>query len=147
MDRLPEGFSYLETHDASILQEIRYAGYHNFVGCPIDGYEANRCVVSNALGQALANVQAELKTQQLSLKVYEAYRPLRAGAHFMRWSLDPGDQTMKTEFYPDIEKNTLFAQGYVALRSQHTRGCAVDLTLVSCSCAATRSIPTRPFCN
>lgn len=130
LNNLPKGFSYLEQHDASILQEIRYAGSHNFVGSPIDGYEEHKCVVSNAVGQALAKVQAALKPHQLSLKVYEAYRPLRAGAHFLKWALSSDDQTMKTEFYPAIEKNTLFDQGYIAFRSQHTRGCAVDVTLV-----------------
>ena len=127
---LPEGFVYLESIDDTILQEIRYAGYHNFVGRPIDGYEAHRCVVTKKVGLALAKVQAQLQPQNLTLKVYEGYRPLRAASHFVRWALDPNDHLMKAEFYPAVEKDKIFELGYVAIRSQHTRGCAVDLTLV-----------------
>ena len=32
-------------------------------------------------------------------------------------------------FYPDLEKQELFSQGYIASRSTHSRGSTVDLTL------------------
>ena len=34
---LPRGFVYLRDVDPTILQDIRYAGSHNFVGRPIKG--------------------------------------------------------------------------------------------------------------
>ena len=37
---------------------------------------------------------------------------------------------MKPYFYPDLEKQDLFARGYVASRSSHSRGSTVDLTLL-----------------
>jgi zinc D-Ala-D-Ala dipeptidase len=37
---------------------------------------------------------------------------------------------MKDEFYPNVDKNSLFELGYLAYKSQHSRGCAVDVTLV-----------------
>ena len=37
---------------------------------------------------------------------------------------------MKPFFYPDLEKAELFARGYIARRSSHSRGSAVDLTLL-----------------
>lgn len=128
--KIPDGFCYLEDIDAGIVQEIRYAGYHNFVGRPIAGYNANRCIVSKVLGLALLHVQKEAVLHGMTLKVYEAYRPLRAAQDFIEWTIRPDDQKMKAEFYPDIDKSKVFELGYIALRSQHSRGCAVDLTLV-----------------
>ena len=37
---------------------------------------------------------------------------------------------MKPYFYPDLEKQELFSRGYIAKRSSHSRGSAVDLTLL-----------------
>jgi D-alanyl-D-alanine dipeptidase len=37
---------------------------------------------------------------------------------------------MKPEFYPRVDKSRLFADGYIAERSGHSRGSTVDLTLV-----------------
>ena len=36
---------------------------------------------------------------------------------------------MKPYFYPDLEKQALFAEGYIAKLSSHSRGSTVDLTL------------------
>jgi D-alanyl-D-alanine dipeptidase len=127
---LPQGFIYLENLAPTILQEIRYAGCHNFIGRPLNGYEAERCIVSFPLGEALAKVQKEAINQGMTLKVYEAYRPLRAAQDMVKWAMDINDHKMKAEFYPDIDKSKVFELGFLAIRSQHSRGCAVDLTLV-----------------
>ena len=37
---------------------------------------------------------------------------------------------MKEFFYPEIDKNRLFEEGFVALKSGHSRGSTVDLTLL-----------------
>jgi D-alanyl-D-alanine dipeptidase len=37
---------------------------------------------------------------------------------------------MKPYFYPELEKQELFAKGYIAKKSSHSRGSAVDLTLL-----------------
>ena len=34
---LPKGFVYVKDVIPGIREDIRYAGYHNFVGCPVDG--------------------------------------------------------------------------------------------------------------
>jgi D-alanyl-D-alanine dipeptidase len=115
--------------------EVRYAGYHNFVGEPIDGYEAERCLLTRPAAEALARVQQELKPFGFGLKIFDGYRPARAVAQFIRWAGDPGDTRMKEEFYPDLDKRELFSKGYISKRSGHTRGSTVDLTLVT--------LPTR----
>lgn len=128
---LPKGFVYLSDIDASILQDIRYASDHNFIGRPIHGYDAPRCILTKETAQALAKVQKELQPLSLSLKVYDCYRPVMAVQDFMAWSKDSKQQEMKAEFYPRVNKADFFRLGYVAEKSGHNRGSTVDLTLVT----------------
>ena len=37
---------------------------------------------------------------------------------------------MKPYFYPELEKQALFSEGYIAKQSSHSRGSAIDLTLL-----------------
>jgi D-alanyl-D-alanine dipeptidase len=53
------------------------------------------------------------------------------------WAADPTDQRMKPEFYPRVDKSVLFADGYIAERSGHSRGSTLDVTLVPLPPAAT----------
>ena len=129
-NQLPNGFTYLSEHDNTILQDIRYAYDHNFIGKPLDGYEAEKCVVSEKMVGPLLNAQKDAKSHGYTLKVYEGYRPLRAAANIIFWAKDKADQVMKEEFYKHINKADVFELGYVAVRSAHSRGAAVDLTLV-----------------
>ena len=69
------------------------------------------------------------------LKIFDAYRPQMAVTHFMNWALDPDDVRMKEYFYPELEKDTLFPQGYIAEHSGHSRGSTVDLTFESTYCS------------
>jgi D-alanyl-D-alanine dipeptidase len=110
--------------------DIRYATDHNFVGRRIPGYEAPRCLLTVPAARALAAVQDQLRSRGLSLKIYDCYRPQRAVDAFVAWGEDLGDQRMKREFYPTVDKSRIFADGYIASRSGHSRGSTVDLTLV-----------------
>ena len=47
----------------------------------------------------------------------------------MNWAKDISDTRMKKYFYPELDKSVLFAQGYIAEKSGHSRGSTVDLTL------------------
>ena len=79
---------------------------------------------------ALSNVQSELASFGMSLKVFDAYRPQRAVDHFVRWAQDLDDKKMKGVFYPAVAKEDLFSDGYIAQRSGHSRGSTIDLTIV-----------------
>lgn len=127
---LPSGFVYLHDLAPFIIQDMRYAGYHNFIGRPIHGYEAPQCILTLQAAKALSNVEAALLKSHLTLKVYDCYRPQRAVDDFIKWSQDPSDQLMKNEFYPRVNKKDFFTLGYVAAKSGHTRGSTVDLTIV-----------------
>ena len=127
---LPSGFVYLADIDSGIVQDLRYAGLHNFVGRRIAGYEAAECVLTEKAASALARAQARLSAQNLSLMVWDCYRPERAVADFVSWSKIAGDTRMKAEFYPHTEKSRFFALGYIAQRSGHSRGSTVDIGIV-----------------
>jgi D-alanyl-D-alanine dipeptidase len=127
---LPRGFVYLRDVDPTIVQDIRYAGSHNFVGRPVKGYLAAECILSAAAANALKAVQRMLAGRKLSLIVWDCYRPKRAVDDFLQWSRDPAHTEMKAEFYPRTDKRKLFALGYLAIRSAHSRGSTVDIGVV-----------------
>ena len=127
----PRGFVDLSDVDPTILSDIRYYTDHNFVGRRIDGYLEPRCLLTREAAQALRKAQAAARAKGYSLKVYDCYRPMRAGEDFVSWARRPGDRTMQAEFYPNVDKGALFADGYVGgARTSHSRGTAVDLTIV-----------------
>jgi D-alanyl-D-alanine dipeptidase len=128
--RRPDMFVDVAGVVPGLIVEARYATAHNFVGVPIDGYDKPICYLTRPAAEALARVASDLEARGLLLKVYDCYRPTRAVAHFVRWARNLGDTRMKAEFYPHVEKNTLFRDGYIASRSGHSRGSTVDLTLV-----------------
>ncbi|MBQ0988154.1 M15 family metallopeptidase [Streptomyces sp. F63] len=128
--RAPREFVDLRSVDRTILHDIRYATEHNFVGDRIDGYRKPLCLLTEPAARALQRAQRDFRARGYTLKVYDCYRPQRAVDHFVRWAEDRGDQRMKREFYPDVDKSRLFEDGYIAERSGHSRGSTVDLTLV-----------------
>jgi len=128
---LPDGFVYLDEAIPEIVTELKYTTGDNFVGQPIDGYEYGRAVLSEPAAAALAEVQAALQPFGLGLKVFDAYRPQRAVDHFVRWAGNLEDQRTKPDFYPDVAKEDLFEEGYIAALSGHSRGSTVDLTIVN----------------
>ena len=125
----PAGFVDAATLVPGLIADMRYAGAHNFVGRPIDGYEKPRCLLSHAAAAALADVARDLASRGLLIKVFDCYRPTRAVADFIGWARNLADTTAKAEFYPDLDKRYLFADGYISPRSGHSRGSTIDLTL------------------
>ncbi|MFJ9040833.1 M15 family metallopeptidase [Streptomyces sp. NPDC102406] len=138
--KAPKNFVALSDVDPTIIQEIRYFTEHDFVGEPIDGYKKPLCILTEPAAKALHKAQLGLLKKGYSLKVYDCYRPQRAVDHFVRWAKDLDDQRMKPEFYPQVDKTRLFADGYIAEKSGHSRGSTVDLTLVKLPAR-----PTRPY--
>ena len=128
-DEMPKGFVYLRDIDPTIEQDMRYAGAKNFTGRPAAGYAAGECVLVRQAAEALKEVQADLKAKGLGLKVYDCYRPARAVAGFVAWTKEPDDPKAKAVYYPNVPKSELLPN-YIAPRSGHSRGAAVDLTLV-----------------
>jgi D-alanyl-D-alanine dipeptidase len=103
--------------DSTIQVEMRYHTASNFTGAPLPGYDANRAFLRREAAEALARVQAHLRSRDLGLRVYDAYRPFRATTAMVEWA----ERTGQAHLLDD---------GYIARRSRHNMGVAIDLTLV-----------------
>ena len=126
----PNGFVLLADYVPHIVQEIRYYSTYNFIGERIDGYEEPCALLTVEAARALKSVSSEMAVQGYRLKVFDAYRPVCAVRQFILWGIEDQDVRMKPYFYPTIEKQELFSRGYIAKQSSHSRGSAVDLTLL-----------------
>ena len=109
---------------------IRYFSNNNFIGRPIPGYYANKAFLTREAADALLLAQRDFIKQGYRLKIYDAYRPQTAVDYFSAWAADLEDSQNKSQYYPNIKKSQLFADGYIAAKSGHSRGSAVDLTLL-----------------
>ena len=123
------GFVVLADVVPDVIQEIRYYSTYNFVGDRIRGYEEPVALMTKEAAFALKDVADELREKGYRLKIFDAYRPQMAVDHFKAWAENLKDTRMKEYFYPDLNKDVLFEQGYIAAYSGHSRGSTVDLTL------------------
>ena len=123
------GFVLLSEVVPDAILEIRYYSTYNFVGDRIDGYEEPLAFLTAEAAEALKEVSDELVEKGYRLKIYDAYRPQRAVTNFVEWAEDTDDTRMKEYFYPELEKDVLFPQGYINKHSGHSRGSTMDLTL------------------
>ncbi len=125
-----DGFVLVGEAIPDAILEIRYYTTYNFVGRRIDGYEEPVALLTQEAAHALHLVSDDLRAQGYRLVIYDGYRPQQAVDHFARWAEDLEDLSMKTVFYPDVDKRELFSAGFIARRSGHSRGSTVDLTLL-----------------
>lgn len=117
--------------DSTFVIDMRYATKNNFTGAPLPGYEANRAFLRAEAAAALAIANADLRAQGYKIKIFDAYRPVRASEAMVAWT--------QRANRPDLLK-----QGYIAARSRHNLGVAVDLTLVNLANGAEVTMGT-PF--
>src|SRR5262245_47683654 len=125
-----DGFVDIKEFIPSVQLDIKYYTTDNFIGSVIDGYDAPKCFLTREAAIALTKVQEELARNGRALKIFDCYRPQRAVDHFVRWAKDLSDQKMKSKYYPSIDKENLFRDGYIAAKSGHSRGSTLDLTIV-----------------
>ncbi len=108
----------------SISLDIRYATTNNFSGVAV--YKKAKAFARKPVVGALKEIQAELKKQDLGLKIFDAYRPYAVTVKF--WKVTPID---KKEFVANPKTG-----------SRHNRGCAVDLTLIDLKTGMELEMPT-----
>ena len=106
----------VQSVDSTIRVDVRYAGANNFTGARLPGYDAPRALLRREVAVALGRVQARLRTGGLGLLVFDGYRPVRATLAMVDWAKRTG-------------RVKLLDDGYIARRSRHNQGVAVDLTL------------------
>jgi D-alanyl-D-alanine dipeptidase len=126
---MKDGFVFVDEIVPEIRWDAKYATWDNFTGRPVDGYDANRVVGTWALCAALDEARQRAATRGFGLLLWDAYRPQRAVDRFLRWAGRPEDGRTKDRHYPNIRRAEMLERGYVAARSSHSRGAAVDLTL------------------
>ena len=126
---MEKGFVFLDEMLRGIRWDAKYATWDNFTGKPVDGYEVNRIVGTHAVALSLLETQKQAAALGYGLLLWDGYRPKRAVECFIRWSEQPEDNLTKEKYYPSIERTEMFAKGYLAFRSGHSRGSTIDLTL------------------
>jgi len=126
----PSGFVVLTDVVPDVLLEMRYYSTFNFVGTRVDGYDEPIALMTREAAQALKEVSDEAMSLGYRIKIWDTYRPQMAVDHFCRWGENVSDTLTKRYFYPYLDKDVVFDQGYIARRSGHSRGSVADLTLV-----------------
>jgi D-alanyl-D-alanine dipeptidase len=126
---MKDGFAFVDERVHGLRWDAKYATWDNFTGKPVDGYGLNRIVGTTALCAALQRAREEAASMGFGLLLWDGYRPQRAVDCFLRWAEQPEDGRTKPRHYPNIDRAEMFANGYVAAKSAHSRGSTVDLTL------------------
>jgi D-alanyl-D-alanine dipeptidase len=112
----------IEKYIPGIVLDIRYATTNNFTHHRM--YPQARAFARLPVVMALMEVEADLKTRGLGLKIYDAYRPYTITEKFY-------EVTPDTNFVADPRKG-----------SKHNRGCAIDLSLINLKTGKELDMPT-----
>lgn len=105
-----------------IVLDIRYATTNNFMHRRM--YQQPKAYARLPVAKALQQVQADLHTRGLALKIYDAYRPYAVTVKFY-------EMTPDTNFVANPR-----------LGSKHNRGCAIDLSLIDIKTGKELDMPT-----
>jgi D-alanyl-D-alanine dipeptidase len=105
-----------------IVLDLRYATTNNFMHRRM--YTTAKAYARLPVVKALQQVEAELKTKGMGLKIYDAYRPYAVTVNFYEMAPD-------TNFVADPRKG-----------SKHNRGCAIDLSLIDLKTGKELDMPT-----
>ena len=112
----------LEKAVPGIVLDIRYATANNFTHQPV--YPAPKAYVRKPVAEALMQIQQELNSKGMGLKIYDAYRPYAVTLKFFK-------------LYPDTNFVASPKTG-----SRHNRGCAIDLTIIDIRSGKELEMPT-----
>lgn len=108
--------------EPSLRLDVRYATPNNFMQTTL--YPVARVFVRQPVAEALRDVQRELATKHLGLKLFDGYRPYRVTERMWEPIRNP-------DFVADPAKG-----------SRHNRGAAVDLTVVDLATGNELAMPT-----
>jgi D-alanyl-D-alanine dipeptidase len=110
------GLVHVRRHAPGARVDLEYRTRHNLTGRPLPGYCRNWALLLAPAARDLARVQRLLRRRGLGLLILDAYRPARASRALVAWARRSGRGDL--------------VGTYVAERSRHNTGSAVDLTLV-----------------
>jgi D-alanyl-D-alanine dipeptidase len=125
-----EKFEKLKTIGDILYIDAKYYSGDNFTGVQLPGYCTDNLVLERNAFLALKEAYLVLRKLNLTFKIFDAYRPIKAIEFFYQWSTNGKENVdLKKRFYPDFNKETLFKEGFIAMYSSHARGAAIDLSL------------------
>jgi len=110
------GLVDVQRHGPGIALDLRYATPNNVTQSPLAGYCRKWALLLDPVARDLARVQRLLGRRGLALSVFDAYRPASGSRSLVRWARRTGRGHL--------------VGTYIARRSNHNLGSAVDLTLV-----------------
>ena len=110
------GLEDVRERSPAVQVDLRYATGDNFTGARLPGYCAAEPFLRVRAARALASAERELSSAGLGLRILDAYRPARASRAMVEWAKRTGNEHLLS--------------GWIAARSNHNRGAAVDVTLV-----------------
>jgi D-alanyl-D-alanine dipeptidase len=113
------GLVDIHRYAPGIRVELAYAGPRNLTGRRLPGYCREWALLLDSAARDLGRVQRRLRRRGLGLLVLDAYRPARASRALVRWAERSGRADL--------------VGTYIATRSRHNTGSAVDLTVVRSS--------------
>ena len=113
----PDGFVDVQEAIPGLWIDTRYATHANPTGKPLPGYGTAGAWLREDVAEALKQVVQNLETEQLGLKLFDAYRPDRAERAQTAWLKRTGHQH-------------LLDAGHVRAETTHPLGTAVDVTLI-----------------
>ena len=110
------GLVDLQRVSPTLQLDLRYGTKRNLTKARLPGYCQPWAMLRRPAARDLARVQRALRRRGLGLKILDAYRPARASRALVRWARRTGRGHL--------------VGTYIAKRSRHNLGSAVDLTLV-----------------
>ena len=87
--QFPKDFVYIQDIIPDIILEMRYCSNKNFTGRIVDGYVKPKAILTLEAVKKLKEVQDELRSYNLSLKIFDAHRPQKAVDFFIKWANSP----------------------------------------------------------
>lgn len=130
MANIHPGFVSISEICPSLKIQASYSSGNNFTGGKLPGYKSKKAFMAKIPARALCEVNSLARSKGLGLKIFDAYRPVKAVNYFWNWAQMPEDNPeLKILYYPSFTRNELFEKGFIAKKSSHSRGSAVDLTL------------------
>lgn len=131
MAKIPPEFVSLAVVCPDIIIQCDYSTTKNFTGEVVRGYKKTAAYMAKSPAEALREVQKSALAKGWNLKIFDSFRPVKAVAFFQEWAKRPEtNPEIKAHYYPQFSRMDLFEQGFIAKQSSHSRGGAVDLTLV-----------------